>query len=306
VNFACQSFLKRQYICSDLDDDVTPQYPVRQPTPWKSYSLALLTLILGGVSFGEPKNACAQQACTEPQPVGFRLVRNMDPWDKPWALARTPTGTSALRIFDHGREKSPSPLPVQLDDGTRGTLSVVQRQCQKGEDCSPYDCGCIGRNESYWIEIHHRDGRLVGRKHLWAAYDRFQIVAVDLIDGPGDELLIARIHAHASPPTGWDLKIWRVAPQMTEVGGMTHLNQPLPSVTFSCAWWMARLTVDSTTSKPRTLSVNAEFGRQDCCKLIAAEKLIADLRRPHTLRFNATLQRYVIIGPAPSAFTRDQ
>jgi hypothetical protein len=230
----------------------------------------------------------------------------MDPWDRPWALARTPTGTSALRTFDHGWGKSPSPLPVLLDDGTRGVMSVVQRRCANGEDCSPYDCGCTGENESYWVELHRRDGQLVGRKHLWAAYDRFQIVAVDLIDGPGDELLIARIPAHASPPIGWDLKIWRVTPEMTEVGGMTHLSQSLPSLTFSCAWWMARLTVDFGAPKPRTVSVNAEFGRKDCCKLTAAEKLVADLRRPHTLRFDAALQRYAITGPAPSAFTQDQ
>jgi len=271
----------------------------------KRYFLTLVIVVAASAILWLPKEACAQQACGEPQPAGFRLVRDMDPWDRPWALARTVTGTSALRMFDHGWGKTPSPLSISLDDGTRGTLSVVQRRCAKGEDCSPYDCGCTGSNESYWIEVHRRDGRLVGRKHLWAAYDRFQIVAVDLIEKPGDELLIARIPAHASPPIGWDLKIWRVAPQMTEVGGMTHLSRPLPSVAFSCAWWMARLTVDSTAPKPRTLSVNAEFGRRDCCKLTAAEKLIADLRRPHTLQFDAVLQRYVLTGPAPSAFTQD-
>ena len=261
--------------------------------------------VAASATFGPPNEACAQQACAEPQTAGFRLVKNVDPWDRPWALARTPTGISALPVFDHGWGKTPAPLSIGLDDGTRGTLSVVQRRCAKGEDCSPYDCGCTGGNESYWIEVHRRDGRLVGRKHLWAAYDRFQIVAVDLIDGPGHELLIARIPAHASPPIGWDLKIWRVAPQMTEVGEMTHLNRPLPSATFSCAWWMARLTVDSTAPKPRAFSVNAEFGRTDCCKLTAAETLVAELRRPHTLQFDVTRQRYIMTGPAPSAFTRN-
>jgi hypothetical protein len=125
-----------------------------------------------------------------------------------------------LRVFDHGWKKSPAPLSVRLDDGTRGTLSVVQKECATGEDCSPYDCGCTGVNESYWIEVHRANGQLFTRKHLWAAYSNFQIAAVDLIDGPGDELLIARIPAHASPPTGWDLKIWRMSPPASDVGDM--------------------------------------------------------------------------------------
>jgi len=277
-----------------------------QLTRWKSYSLALLTVVVGAALFGVPKNACAQQPCAVSQPAGFRLVRQMDPWDQPWALTRTTTGTRALSVFDHGWEKSPSPLPVLLDDGTRGTVSVVQRRCAEGEDCSPYDCGCTGGNESYWIEVHRRDGGLVARKHLWAAYDRFQIVAVDLIDGIGDELLIARIPAHASPPTGWDLKIWRVAPEMSEVGGMPRLSRSLPSIPFSCAWWIAKLTVESMAPKPRPISVQTEFGRQGCCESVTAGNLIADLRGRHALRFDADQQRYVMTGSAPSAFTRGQ
>ena len=275
-----------------------------QPGLWKLYVPALLSVITGGVLFGVPKNACAQEPCTA-RPAGFLVLGNTNLWDRPWALTRTRSGTRALRVFDHGWNKSPSPLPVELDDGTRGTVSVVQRECSKGEDCSPYDCGCTGLNESYWIEVHRGDGRLVARKHLWAAYSNFQLVAVDLIDGPGDELLIARIPAHASPPTGWDLKIWRMAPQMSDVGDMPYLIRPLPTATASCAWWRAILTVDSVAPKPRPVSVRTEFASAACCKIVAAEQLIADLRQLHTLRFDVTRQRYVMTGPAPSAFTRD-
>jgi len=265
--------------------------------------LALLTVVAGVSFFAEANHTCAQEACAEPQPAGFRLITDVDPWDRPWAFVRTAAGTSAPPVFDHGWSRTPSPLDIRLDDGALGILSVVQRQCAKGEDCSPYDCGCTGRNESYWIEVHRRDGRLVARKHLWAAHDRFQIIAVDLVDGIGDELLIARIPAHASPPIGWDLKIWQVEPRMSEVGNLPHLTRSFPTTPVSCAWWMATLTVESTAPKPRVISLRVELGRTGCCELMAAEKLVADLRRRHTLQFDGVRQRYVLAGPATYVFT---
>lgn len=38
--------------------------------------------------------------------------------------------------------------------------------------------------------------------HLWAAYGMFDIVPVNLVDGPGDELVIVRVPLHESPPIG--------------------------------------------------------------------------------------------------------
>jgi hypothetical protein len=69
---------------------------------------------------------------------------------------------------------------------------------------------------------------------------------------------------------------------------------------------MAILSVDSAAAKPRPVSVRTEFVSAACCNIVAAEQLIADLRHPHTLRFDVARQRYVMTGAAPTAFTRDQ
>ena len=95
-------------------------------------------------------------------------------------------------------------------DNTRGTLQVVAKPCERGDDCNPYDCGCIKPEESFWIEIRRPNGQLLVRQHLWAAYEQFQIFALDITGGIGDELLIARVPGHASPPHGWELKIWNL------------------------------------------------------------------------------------------------
>ncbi len=267
----------------------------------------LSVLIVSGASAPAPV-LCAQRECAEPQPTGFRLLNSragpLDPWDRPWALARTKSGTAPLRVHRFGASETSSPIPLRLDDGTTGRLHVIERECSRGEDCSPYDCGCTARAESYWIEIRRRDGSLLSRKHLWAVYARFQIVAVDLIDGPGDELLVARTPAHASPPIGWDLKIWRIGTQIAESGSLPHLTYSLPSNSAGCAWWIAMLTVDTNAAKPRDISVRTEFGRVDCCTGVSTQHA-ASLKLPHALRFDAKRQQYVLTGPAPSAFGPD-
>ena len=75
-------------------------------------------------------------------------------------------------------------MPIRLDDGSLGTRRVETRPCGAGEDCGPYDCGCPVEHDSYWIEITGADGRVVSRMHLWAAYGAFQVVPVDIVDGP--------------------------------------------------------------------------------------------------------------------------
>jgi hypothetical protein len=275
-------------------------------------TLASLTLTAALIAaFGFSVDARAP-GCVQPLPNGFHQLKDAglrDPWDKPWALRRTPSGTSSLPVLRHSSRDAARPMPLRLDDGTTGTLVVVAKDCQLGGDCSPYDCGCTGPTEGYWIEVHRADGTVIARRHLWAAYQAFQIALVDVDGGVGDELIVTRISAHASPSIGWDLEIWelRGGREFISLGGMPKLTYPLPGPPYGSAWWIGRLIVNANRSKPRTIDVRTDFGFvQGCHALAAADKTrVAQLRLAHSLRFDRSAGRYVLRGPAPSAFSAE-
>jgi hypothetical protein len=245
----------------------------------------------------KPVNPCDQST-----PPGFRPIAALP--EGPWAFDGSGTSSRVLPMLNYrATEKGARTITLNLDDGTRGVVHVEGRACKPGEDCSPYDCGCTNPDESYWIEIRRPNGTTIARKHLWAAYQEFQLVPVDLVDGPGDELLIARIPAHASPPTGWDLQIWQLRSQLTEIGAM-RLTKSLYSIPFGCARWAAALTLDPKGAKPRPMNVIVDFTVNGCCRLDSSEaRRVADLKRPHVLRFDSKSGRYVLTGLAPGAFS---
>src|SRR6185503_3067040 len=105
-------------------------------------------------------------------------------------------------------------------------------------------------------EVTDGRGGLVARMHLWAAYGKFQIVPIDLVDGPGDELLIVRVPAHASPPVGYDLKIWKIGQtKPVELGGSERVANLLITFPIGCARWRTFLSIDSTEAKPRSIAL---------------------------------------------------
>lgn len=253
----------------------------------------------------------ARQACDEPgPPAGFRRMETGNRagprvWDRTWAFSRTNGTSTALREYNYSNARPPAPWAIRLDDGTSGMLHVLARPCERDDDCNPYDCGCTNREESFWIEIRLPNGQLLVRKHLWAAYEQFQVFAADIIGGPGDELLIARVPGHASPPHGWELKIWNLSPA-GEIGTM-HLSTWFPdALPYSCAWWMATLTIDTNAPKPRPIHVNPDFAATGCCSLAsAAVERMTRMKLPQALRFDDRTRKYVLIGPGRSAFTRE-
>jgi hypothetical protein len=126
-------------------------------------------------------------------------------WEGPWVFSRGGSNPVPFPAIAHrSMELTDGPIPIRLDDGSIGTLRTESRECVPGDDCEPYDCGCTGGAvESVWIEVRNLADQLVTRMHLWASYGDYQIVPVDLVDGPGDELMIFRIPNHASPPIGF-------------------------------------------------------------------------------------------------------
>src|SRR5262249_16871111 len=173
-------------------------------------------------------------------------------------------------------------------------LRVESRRCTPSDDCEPLDCGCVNPEESLWISVADASGRRVARMHLWAAYNRVQIVPVDLVDGPGDELVIFRIPNHSSPPMGWDLKIWKIgATKPIVLGGLERVAELLNSTPIGWGRWRTFLAVDAAEAKPRTIRLNTEFAATGCCRVHpSGRQQVAQLRRSEKLRFDVGRRRY--------------
>lgn len=102
---------------------------------------------------------------------------------------------------------------------------------------------------------------------------------------------------------GGDLQIWQLRSQLTEIGAM-RLTTSLDSIPFGCARWAAALTLDPKGAKPRPMTFGVDFTINGCCRLDSSEtRHVADLKRPHGLRFDSKSGRYVLTGPSPGAFS---
>lgn len=221
-------------------------------------------------------------------PNGFRDLTDKF-WASPWVFDTR--GVALRRLHNSMGQIRNGPMPIRLDDGSDGALRVQAKECEPGEDCEPFDCGCTGRNESFWIEVVDREDNVVARMHLWAAYGEFDIVPVDLIEGPGDELMITRIPAHSAPPYGFDLKIWKIG--RTKPVALIEDHQVagvFATDSIGCARWRTNLFVNENAPKPRAVALRGEFAADltepGTCWLDKRETTRhAALEQGHTLRF---------------------
>jgi hypothetical protein len=222
---------------------------------------------------------------------GFRGLTG-EFWAPPWVFDQR--GSPVRALHNAAGQTRSGPLQIQLDDGSRGTLRVESKPCADGDDCEPFDCGCPLKEESYWIEIVNARGERVSRLHLWAAHGIFDIVPVDLVDGPGEELIIIRIPAHASPPAGHDVKIWKLGQakpvELLEPIAVAGLFE---TELIGCARWRTNLVVDLASAKPRAVALRADFAARApegrgtaACRLNAQEvERQTSLKRGDVLRF---------------------
>ena len=256
--------------------------------------------LFGGVAVSL---AGAQQAINPARgriPAGFQRLDNSF-WEGPWVLTSGNAGEPVLRWHndDLRRRTMRRPVPFHLDDGTIGTLRVYAAPCLTAACGGPRDdCGCFD-NESYWIDVLDSSGHVVAHLHLWAAYGVFDVVPIDLVGGPGDELMIVRRPQHASPPHGPDLKIWTInagratdllsregrAKEFDVAGYIGTLETAVP-----CARWQTRLLVDVASEKPRPITLQADFAAHgepglDCRLSAEGTKQVASLKRERQLHF---------------------
>jgi hypothetical protein len=210
----------------------------------------------------------------------------------PWVFSARGAARVALKAIVSGRQSTTNGLiPIRLDNGAMGTLRTEARECLESEDCSPYDCGCTGGElESVWVIVEDARHRTVARMHLWAAYADYQIVPVDLIDGPGDELLIFRIPNHASPPIGFDVKIWKVGRRKAiALNSGERDAQHMPTYPFSCALYRTFFNVDMTVAKPRPIALKTEYGSTGDCGCVE-ETDRNEIARANDIRFKSALR----------------
>ena len=230
-------------------------------------------------------------------PAGFAKLDDAF-WKGSWIYS-SGTQRAAIAGLHHTMgAASVDAMPIRLDDGSTGTLRVTAGPCTTIDECGPSDCGCFAV-DSFWIDVTDSRGHRAAHLHLWAAYGNFDVIPVDLVDGPGDELVIVRMHQRAAPPPGPDLKLWKVgATKPTDLiqrkgdDELFFLGGRLLTVegAVPCAQWRTRLTVNLDAPKPRPLARRAEFAASDWpdagCHLSreGAEEMAA-LKRHQLLRF---------------------
>jgi len=214
-------------------------------------SIAVIALALTGSA-----NAFGQATPgrrTSRVPPGFHVLDDSF-WKGPWVFSALNRSRIALpRLHNSFSEGELGPVPFRLDDGSTGTLRVESEGCNSPSDCA---------SEGFTIAVDDANGRSVARFPFWAAYRDFDVVPVDLVGGIGDELLLIRRPAHAAPPFGPVLRIWKLgatAPvdlveSFSVAGYLATIGGAIP-----CARWQIRLLVDPLADKPRPISMAGEF-----------------------------------------------
>lgn len=85
--------------------------------------------------------------------------------------------------------------PIELEGGKTGSFEVVS-----GFPGEPSD--------DYVLVVKSSEGRVVARMPLRACYGLFQVVAMDLLPGPPEELMVISQQVRGSPAYDARLEIW--------------------------------------------------------------------------------------------------
>jgi len=173
-------------------------------------------------------------------------------------------------------------MPIHLDDGSLGAMIPEPRPCGTAKTCKYPD------SDHYWIKSVDAKGREIAHIVLEAAYATFEVVPVDLVGGPGDELMIFYNRGHSSPPTGYDLQIWSAgragARRISNIERASHSLNTLP---FACAFQRRLFTVDRADVKPRPITIRPMIGADPMCTLpLEGQTETEEMRRSSVLEFH--------------------
>jgi hypothetical protein len=235
--------------------------------------------------------------CKDPKAAGF-VDRDDVSWSGPWVFQTVAGKQSPLpwvgeRPADRSVRPKSEMARIQFDDGRTGGLRVEAGECKPSEACAPADWSSYSPPEdSQWLIATDTTGRVVFREHFWAPYGLVEVLPVDLIDGPGDEVLVIRTWAHSSPSVGFALVVWKVG-----AGRAIDLSAKV----LVGAWiggrsnWRADLTVDLTQQKPRTIELRRTFGLFQCEPVTSEDRAEMNrLGREERLVFDPRTRKYSV------------
>jgi hypothetical protein len=214
-------------------------------------------------------------------------------WSGPWifqttAPKRTPFPWVGERLSSYPVHPTRSEtVSVRFDNSKTGALHIESGPC-----VLPDSCGLVDGfpDESYWLITTDLSHRALSRLHFWAAYGVVEMVPADLIDGPGDELLVIRTPAHASPSAGFFLEIWKLgAARPVELSDRIDVGTWISGLWMN---WRANLLIDLTKPKPRSIEIRPEFGIYPCHLITSDERAQVRLRQVRALIFNPETRRY--------------
>ena len=188
-------------------------------------------------------------------PPGFKAVDDLAAfWDPPWVYYQSgvenaiPVPTLRLRGLSERKPTGYWSVPVRFDDGTTGTFRVA-----------PYSSLPKDIDHAR-IQVRSPSDRVVSETDWYAAYGQLSITPIDLLGGPGDELIIVEIKTHASPPTGHSMAVWTIStPTPTLISQPLDVANLFASEQIGCARWKSVALVDMTTPKPRSLLLQPHF-----------------------------------------------
>ena len=199
------------------------------------------------------------QAVARSEPVALEQAF----WEPPWVWSESRERETALPAIDGRFGESTPVLPFHFDDGSVGRISVQTQGCGPGEHCAPDDCG---QDDNVRIDVQDSADRRVAEWRWCAAYGAFSLVPVDLVDGPGDELVFVARIGRGSPPTGLNLSMWSIQGDRLKAISDTirvadYLSTRCGAV--RCVRWETRLVVEEDAPKPRVLRLRARLDAPD-------------------------------------------
>jgi hypothetical protein len=205
-----------------------------------------------------------------------------NPYAPPWVFAADRTTTHPLALLKTAGES----MAVALDDGTGGTVRAESDPCTKDQ------ADCYFPDDRLALVISDGAGKVIARGTFTTGYGSFAATPVDLVGGPGDELVIVT-GGRGSPPSGLFMDIWQVGTGtfMPLLHGM-KIEGNVPSRSINCVRWRYDVVVGTTSLKPRPLLLKGRIGYRGPCSTDAegAAELGAVLRG-QTVRFSGGTYR---------------
>jgi len=135
-------------------------------------------------------------------------------------------------------------IPIRLDDSSTGQLTVKQlSKVVKG----------VNPGEDYQLSVKNSEGIVLGQTNVVACYENFQLALLDLLGGPGDELVFISQEYHGSPTFSPILTIYNLDTRGLVAIGSTQVG----SLVIGCGLYADQAELDLTHKPVRFI-----FGRQ--------------------------------------------